>query len=53
MTAERIVPLHGTIKINFGAMLRAMGMSPGKMLWILVLTVAYNTLNRIKELRIW
>lgn len=51
MTAARIVPLKGSVKMNTGALLRSMGISPYQMLRMATLIVIYNTLNKIKELK--
>lgn len=53
MTEGRIVPLKGSIKINAGAMLRQMGIQPLQMLKLAVLILFYNTLNKIKEIKLW
>jgi len=53
MTEPRIVPLKGSIKLNTGALLRGLGVNPFEMLKIACLVLMYNTLNRIKEIRIW
>jgi hypothetical protein len=50
---ERIVPLKGSIKINTGALLKMMGISPYQMLRTAVLILAYNSLNKIKEMKLW